>query len=90
MLFRSEMEKANIEELSDALYPRSIPVRMLVSREIVDFVAGAGWGVDWTTLHRMALEDASAEAVEIVDGGHYIHWENSARIGAVLDSMLGP
>ncbi len=84
----SRIEGLNIDEFSDRKYSRAIPVKMLVSQEVTDFVKKAGWGIDWVSLHEMALEDDTDKNVIIMQGGHYIHWENSKRIMELLEGML--
>lgn len=89
VLNESEMEGPNSKQLVHLKFPETIPTTLLVSKQVTDFIAQDNWKVDWITLQKSQLSEKSDKSrVIVMEGGHYIHWNNSGQIRKILKDML--
>jgi len=78
----SNTAAVNKEAVLGYLIPNNIPCRMILSSDGVKYSS-----VDWKAEHEKLISGNINGEVIILNGGHYIHWNNSTEIAAIIDQM---
>lgn len=65
------------------VFPPSIPVRMVLSSEMVAR-APEMVGLDWKAVHLRQIEGHPNAQLMVFEGGHFIHWNHAQEIGGIL------
>lgn len=76
------MVNSNTTELYDVKYPNDLPVFSILSKDSVD--AGDGW----LPLHQELITNADIQKIEILSGGHYLHWKNADKIAEMTKDFI--
>jgi pimeloyl-ACP methyl ester carboxylesterase len=76
------MVNANTEELYDVKYPEDLPVLALLARDTVDE------SQEWLTLHEELITNTKLQDIEILNGGHYLHWSNADKIVEITEKFI--
>ncbi len=76
------MVNANTKELYDMKYPKNLPVLLFLSKDTVDTEN------DWLPLHEEVISNAAIQKIEILSGGHYLHWTNADTIAEMTKEFI--
>lgn len=61
------MGNANTKELYDVKYPYDLPVLAFLATESVE-------DGEWLPLHEELVTNSKIQKIEVLEGGHYLHW----------------
>lgn len=82
VLSELNMVNANTEELYDVKYPNDLPVLALLASDTVDVTN------EWLTLHEELITNTKLQEVEILKGGHYLHWSTADKIAELTKQFI--
>lgn len=76
------MVNTNTKDLYDVKYPKDLPVLLFLSKDTVDTEN------EWLPLHEEVISNAAVQKIEILSGGHYLHWENADTIAEMTKEFI--
>lgn len=76
------MVNTNTRELYDVKYPKDLPVLLFLSKDAVDTES------EWLPLHEEMIANAAVQKIEILSGGHYLHWTNADTIAEMTKEFI--
>lgn len=75
------MGNANTKELYDVKYPNDLPVLAFLATESVS-------DGEWLPLHEELISNSNIQKIEILEGGHYLHWSNADNIARMTKEFI--
>lgn len=80
----NEMNRVNTntKELYDTKYPKDLPVLSFLAKDTVDT------DKEWLPLHEEVISNATIQKIEILSGGHYLHWTNADKIAEMTKEFI--
>ncbi|MHC1748439.1 MAG: alpha/beta hydrolase [Cellulosilyticaceae bacterium] len=74
----------NCEPLYDLKYPKDLPVLAFLStssaKEFDTYMNQLGEKVTWQGLHEEAIVAPNLQQIQVLEGGHYLHWMQTKQI----------
>ncbi|MBA4685916.1 MAG: alpha/beta hydrolase [Candidatus Galacturonibacter soehngenii] len=75
------MGNANTKELYDVKYPNDLPILAFLATESVS-------DGEWLPLHEELISNSNIQMIEILEGGHYLHWSNADNIARMTKKFI--
>lgn len=77
----------NLTTTLDMKFPEAIPVRMILSKESVEWFKNGPLAADWVLEHEKLVAGNKNTRTEILEGGHYIHYGNTSKIVEIINEI---
>lgn len=76
------MVNTNTKELYDVKYPNDLPVLSFLSKDTVDT------DNEWLPLHEEVISNDAIQKIQMLNGGHYLHWTNADKIAEMTKEFI--
>ena len=74
----------NLSEVSQYKFPDSVPLSIVLSKETIEYWSKTIPVMDWVKSHEDLVTGNRRAKVQIVEGGHNVHWRNSETIAEIV------
>ncbi len=78
----------NVRQLEGYIYPTTIPVSLILSKTSIGEISRVMPGLDWEKAHRDLIAGNKDGRIFVLEGDHYIHWNNSRRVAAIIKETI--
>jgi pimeloyl-ACP methyl ester carboxylesterase len=78
----------NVQQLEGTKYPTTIPVSLILSKTSIEQLARLMPGLDWEKAHGDLIVGNKDGRIIVLEGDHYIHWNNSRRVAAIIKETI--